>query len=612
VTSRDVAAILLVRAVEETRPSAVPPATQVDALGAAGDPDDAGAWFTRRAAYLLRHALGDYRAVLEIVAVPERLAGPIFLIAFLVGLLSNYLGPTSKIHVLVNPMSVLILWNLAIYALTALRAVTKGVRADVPRPPAEATAVVGVAEAASPTPGPANAAQERRPVWWLRPLVPAIWERWRRTAHEAGARVADLPQIARAFWASWITTAGPLVGTTARRLLHAAAIGVALGAIAGMYVRGLFFEYNVVWRSTFIRDFDAVQTLLALLLGPAAALLGQGPPSEAETALLMTPAGAPAARWIHLYAASMVLFILIPRAALAAAAWLRERRLARHLTPRFAAPYYRAILEQARTLRVAELAEAIQEDVRVECGAFADAIATFVCSELYDRRIVPRLETFRREGGRIATLEADVREACVGFQIALEGYLPIAHADLERSLSRSVARTIGRDLPVETGTATGLMRDVDSASQSTAARLGSSVGVEIADVVALAVSAATAVVAGTVAGGFGKSLGVAVVAALLGTTGPLAFVIGAAGAFALVAAGWWIGRDQLTDAVKQIPLPTAVARIALRDARLREIVDQGRERCRLAVSTAMRQTLEPLAPTIAEQIWTRIKPLLVS
>jgi hypothetical protein len=612
VTNRDVAAILLVRAVEETRPSAVPPAVRVDALGAAGDPDDAGVWFARRAAYLLRHALGAYRPVLTIVDVPARLAWPVLGLALLVGLLSNYLGPTSRIHVVLNPMSVLIVWNLAVYALIAARAVVLRTRrrrapagddacgesalpAAGPRPPAAVTGSPGTA----------------RLPWWLRPLVPALWVRWQRSAQETGVRAADLAQVARAFWRGWIAAAAPLVAATGRRLLHLGAIGVAVGAVIGMYVRGLFFEYNVVWRSTFIRDFDHVQALLGILLAPAAALLGQGPLPADETALLMTAGGAPAARWIHLYAASTALFIFVPRTVLALSTWLRERRLARRLTPGLGAPYYRTILDQARTLRVAELAAAIEKDVRVECERFAEAVAAFVCTDLYDARIVPLIERLRREGGRIADFEEAVRAECLAFQTTLEGYLPTAQADLESALSASVARTVGRELRVEAGPRTGFVADIDRASQQATTTVGSSIGGEIADAIGLAVSAGAAVVAGTVTGGFGEAIGIAIVVTLLETTGPVGFLLGAAGGLVLAGGGWWLGRERLTGAVKRVALPATVARIALRESKLRKIVAKGRAQCHAAVRDKMRETLEPLTPTIAEQIWTRIKPLLV-
>ena len=608
-TTHDLAAILLVRTIEESRPNAVAPATRVDALGAAGDPDDAATWFSARANFLLTHGLAAYRTILSVTDLPHRLAVPAFAGSLVVGVLSNYLGPTAKIHVVLNPMSVLIGWNLLVFAAALLRTVSARARnhsETISTAPHQE--IPGGSDRARPT--ETAAAAPPRVSWWLRPLVPALWIRWQRSAQDAGTHVSDISQIARHFWTSWLTTARPLVAATSRRVLHAAAIGIAIGAVIGMYVRGLFFEYNVVWQSTFIRDFESVQTLLAVLLAPAATVLGQGPPSSADTSLLMTEAGAPAARWIHLYAASTVLFVVVPRAILIVAGWLRELRMARRMRPAFGESYYREIIDHARTMRVAELSQAIEEDVRAECTTFADTIAAFVCTELYDARIVPRIEAFRAEGGRISAFEEDLREQCVAFQSTLDGYLPEAQAALEHALSQKVARTIGRDLTVEAGSSTGIAGDVDRASVQATTRIGSSIGVEITDAVGLAVSAAAALVAGAVAGGFGESIGIAVIAVLLETTGPIGFVVGAVVGVVVAVAGWWLGRDRLTESVKQISLPATVARLALRDAKLKRIIADGREQCQTSVRTMMQETLEPLTPTIAEQIWTRIKPLL--
>ena len=104
----DVAEIILVRSVEEVHPEAISPGALVDAFTAAGDPDDDGAWLSRRATYLVEHCLAAYR---PLVRMPEALdGGTLWAVAapLLVGVLANYLGPTSRIHVLFNPIALLI------------------------------------------------------------------------------------------------------------------------------------------------------------------------------------------------------------------------------------------------------------------------------------------------------------------------------------------------------------------------------------------------------------------------------------------------------------------------------------------------------------------------
>ena len=85
--------------------------------------------------------------------------------------------------------------------------------------------------------------------------------------------------------------------------LHLAAVAVAAGALAAMYLRGLGLEYRAGWDSTFL-DAQAVHRWLNLLLGPASALSGIALPEPAQLEALRfsTGPGENAARWIHLYA----------------------------------------------------------------------------------------------------------------------------------------------------------------------------------------------------------------------------------------------------------------------------------------------------------------------
>jgi hypothetical protein len=115
---------------------------------------------------------------------------------------------------------------------------------------------------------------------------------------------------------------------------HAGAVGLAIGLVAGMYARGVSAEYKAAWESTFL-EAPAVSTVLRSTLGPASRVLhhtiphGQAmqrlnihdqeklPPAQRESA----------AGWIHLYALTALLFIVLPRLALMALMWRRGRRI---------------------------------------------------------------------------------------------------------------------------------------------------------------------------------------------------------------------------------------------------------------------------------------------
>ncbi len=80
---------------------------------------------------------------------------------------------------------------------------------------------------------------------------------------------------------AWSRASLPLATTRLVTLLHAASAAVAVALIAGMYLRGLVFDYRVEWGSTFL-DTESVHTLLSWLLAPALWLSGIQLPDVAQ------------------------------------------------------------------------------------------------------------------------------------------------------------------------------------------------------------------------------------------------------------------------------------------------------------------------------------------
>jgi hypothetical protein len=611
------AQILVVRAVEETRPDEVPPAALVDSFTIAGDLDDEVGWLWRRATFLLEQPpLARYRRLAAMATAVDGGTGLCVTIPFVVGLLSNYLGPSARIHALFNPIVLLILWNLAVYGLlagvsigrrrSASRVTAGGETAPVVEPsPAPATPSTPVVKPLPPVPAARPGPVAR---WVLGHAVPALWLRVHRATGDAHASAAGFTAVGRSFWSHWMRFAQPALEPNARRALHWMAFGLAAGAVVGMYVRGLFFDYNIVWRSTFIRDPGVVAAVLNVLLAPAGALLGQPLPDTSEAARLMTPDGVPAATWIHLYAASAAIFIGLPRMAMALSAALRRRAREARLVLDVHAPYYQRLLEAARSRQVQRIEESIGADVRDECGKFADAIADYVCESLYDRRIVPLLERFRSDGGTIAELETAIGEECEVFRPDFDRFLPVAQQNFERSLSRSIERTIGTRLHVLSVPAGQIATGVGAAAGESSGNVAQSVGHRLTDAIGGSISAAVALTAATVSGGIGHSLGTAILVGLLGTTGPIAFAIGAGAGLAIAGVGWWLGREQLTGALKHAYLPGLVARATL--VGFGSVIAQGRDQCRAAVTDVVSRELEALTPQVAAQIWQSVKPLL--
>src|SRR5690606_14377362 len=123
------------------------------------------------------------------------------------------------------------------------------------------------------------------------------------------------------------------------------AAALALGAIAGLYLRGLVFEYRAGWASTFLEP-DQVRALLAVLFGPASLLTGiELPDAERLAAMRMPPGpGERAADWIHLQAATLALVVVLPRLALALVEHRRAHRLAESIKVPLRDPYFAALL----------------------------------------------------------------------------------------------------------------------------------------------------------------------------------------------------------------------------------------------------------------------------
>lgn len=150
------------------------------------------------------------------------------------------------------------------------------------------------------------------------------------------------------FMGEWAALSAPLTRARLSRSIHLSAACFALGAIASLYARGLLTQYVVGWESTFL-DGRQVHTLLSWLFMPAMNVFPflQGF-SLAEIEQLRfgrTVTAASGERWVHLYGATLLLLVVLPRLLLAALAGWRARRLARHFPLDLDQPYYRKLAD---------------------------------------------------------------------------------------------------------------------------------------------------------------------------------------------------------------------------------------------------------------------------
>ena len=184
---------------------------------------------------------------------PSWLGWLVVVAAFLLGIGTDAIGSASRtVNILAPPLLLLMLWNMAVYALITANALSKSRHFKLPK--LDQTEAIALAR-----------------------------------------------------------------GTT---VMHWAAAALALGALLAMYWRGLVFDYQALWQSTFLTAQSAHQ-MIHFVLTPAAwlgGLFGGMPfPDLASFEQLRAPAsqGENAGRWIHWYAITVFLVVLLPRCLLA-------------------------------------------------------------------------------------------------------------------------------------------------------------------------------------------------------------------------------------------------------------------------------------------------------
>jgi hypothetical protein len=314
--------ILLVKAVEETdREGAIIPAA--DRISAAREAKRAGegdahGMLARRAEALLARVVVRHPFVADVL----RHAGGLPWVAelaiaagFLGGLALSALDGTRRINVLAFPLLALVLWNLLVYGF-----VIAGALRD-------------------------RAAAKSAGRWLPGLAARAATSRLAALVARSKSFNAPLAQALAHFLREWQEAARALLLARAARVLHLAAAAVGIGLIAGLYLRGIAFDYRAGWESTFL-DAARAHSVLSVLYGPASWLTGIAIPDAAHLEAIRWRDGAgggePAAPWIHLLAATALIFVVVPRLFLALAAAIRAGQWARHApAPESLAPYAR-------------------------------------------------------------------------------------------------------------------------------------------------------------------------------------------------------------------------------------------------------------------------------
>jgi hypothetical protein len=150
------------------------------------------------------------------------------------------------------------------------------------------------------------------------------------------------------FIGEWTELSARLSRARLSRTVHLSAAAFALGAIISLYVRGLTSQYGAGWESTFL-DASQVHQILSVVFAPALFFFPlQGFTLADVEALRFTGAtvAGSGARWVHLYAATLLLLVVLPRCLLAIAHQLRVTKLRRQFPLDVEQPYFRKLSVQ--------------------------------------------------------------------------------------------------------------------------------------------------------------------------------------------------------------------------------------------------------------------------
>ncbi|WP_447970410.1 DUF2868 domain-containing protein [Nitrospira sp. M1] len=242
-------------------------------------------------------------------------------LAMIGGFLTDPIGPEGHINLLHFPLLALVLWNIGLYMWSGMNWLVSRARTNA--------RVEGLAQ-------------------WLATSGLAISQLnvrivQRKSPEEKHWIVASLTR----FFSLWSSLVGRAVRLQGKSILHGAAAVLAVGVILGMYLRGFAFEYRASWQSTFLET-EQVHGILGIILFPASIILGVDFPSLQMLATLRAPGSENAAVWIHLWAVTCLLVIVIPRIVLA----LITRRIAmtqfESLTLPLDEPYFQRMLAPFR------------------------------------------------------------------------------------------------------------------------------------------------------------------------------------------------------------------------------------------------------------------------
>ena len=605
-TERDISQVLMVRSVEECVPDFFSPEIQLEALREAGASDDDRTLILKRAYYLFQKLPGRLQDISFSINPPRTWTVTVCIAVFFLGILFNYLGPGGRVHILYNPVVLLLLWNIAVFLILFTGHFIRKKKRFKDVFPGQTEKSLKSLKTGDREPPPGHSYEHEFTLslsrWMLRKLWFSLhhqlWKRKRDMNH-----LSSSLKMAQQYLDNWWALNRQVVMSRFTRTVHILALCLVTGALTGIYIRGLFFEYNVVWKSTFIHDPGDISVILNILFGLPSLIINGTFIDESHIALLLRPEGEPAALWIHLFAMSTFMFVFPERLLLIILEAGRIRSLTRERTINLAEPYYARYITLSQEMQETRLQSEISYLVHSELSSMCESVALFTRDKFYDIHIVPLFHQFRQNGGRIRDLENEITHQSEKFRTELDSFLEGAQEDFKKSLSAGVSRVMGKKLSsIEVSVGNEIHVNPDTFRKA----LDESVTQNMTDFISMAVTAAVAAAAGTISGGFGKVLGIAIVSALLHTSGPIGFLIGALAGLLLGGGASVLAKEKITDIVKNQKFPGISTRILMRESKLKRAIEQARSQVYTVIKTEAEENLAPHREMITRSIVSQI------
>jgi len=235
----------------------------------------------------------------------------------LLGALTERIADPHRVDLLSLPLIGIVLWNVVVYVLLVAG------RLVPPRPDAH-------------------------------PVLDAL-RRWSDGWREWRGRLGQLrADVTMQFHLHWNAATSALQMQRWKAVLHLAALGWATGVAASLLVQGLVVQYRVGWESTFLNA-RQVHDILSVLLAPVVWLFPFDAFSIQEVARLQLGPGDIAqadSRWVWMYAALLLVVVIVPRALLAGIAIWRAKALSRRVRLDLRSPYFQRIVSLLSPARV--------------------------------------------------------------------------------------------------------------------------------------------------------------------------------------------------------------------------------------------------------------------